>query len=63
MKTKAKQPEFIFPQRKTMKNQFEIRVTAVAFAICLVVALSVVEAHAQTNLVANGSFEAGPAGE
>jgi len=40
-----------------MKNDLVIRVSVLA------VALSAVTAHAQTNLVTNGSFEQGPAGE
>ena len=44
-----------------MKNDHDIRVAAVASAVGLVVGLSAVAVHAQTNLVANGSFEAGPA--
>src|SRR5271169_2763892 len=43
-----------------MKNKFHFTVFTAA---CLVIGLSAVETDAQTNLVANGSFEAGPAGE
>lgn len=46
-----------------MKNDLDIRVSTVACAIRLVLALSPVAAYAQTNLVANGSFEVGPAKE
>jgi len=42
-----------------MKNNLAIRVSTVA----LVVTLSAVTAHPQTNLVTNGSFEQGPAGQ
>jgi hypothetical protein len=45
-----------------MKNNFG-RVSAVASVIGLVVALSATTAYAETNLVANGSFEKGPSGE
>jgi hypothetical protein len=43
-----------------MKNKFHFTVFTAA---CLAIGLSAVETEAQTNLVANGSFEAGPAGE
>lgn len=41
----------------------DLRIAAVASTMGLVVALSPGAAKAQTNLVANGSFEQGPAGE
>ena len=44
------------------EDQFGVRLTGVAFGVGLVVAVSLVEARAQTNLVASGSFEARPAG-
>ena len=54
----------MFPLRmKTMKANRDISLSKVASAVGLVVALSSSAANAQTNLVANGSFEQGPAGE
>ena len=47
--------------QNAMQNDHDVRVAAVASAVGLVVGLSAVAVHAQTNLVANGSFEAGPA--
>jgi hypothetical protein len=46
-----------------MKNQTNVHVTVVASAIGLVLTAAGVAAQAQTNLVANGSFELGPANE
>ena len=46
-----------------MKSDIDVRASTMASALGLVIALSADPAHAQTNLVANGSFEMGPAGE
>jgi hypothetical protein len=46
-----------------MKNDLVIRVSIVATAIGFIITLSAIAVHAQTNLVANPSFEQGPAGE
>ncbi len=46
-----------------MKNDLVIRASAVASTVVLAVTLSAVTARAQANLVTNGSFEQGPAGE
>ena len=46
-----------------MKSDIDVRASAMASALGLVIALSAVPAQAQTNLVANGGFEMGPAGE
>ncbi len=45
-----------------MKNKFAMVMAALAFVMVLVFGLSALPVIAQTNLVANGSFEAGPAG-
>src|SRR5271166_3296501 len=45
-----------------MKNRFLIVMAARTFVFGLVFGLPVFPVHAQTNLVANGSFEAGPTG-
>src|SRR5271166_5385666 len=45
-----------------MKNRFLIVMAARTFVFGLVFGLPVLPVHAQTNLVANGSFEAGPTG-
>ena len=58
-----KRPKSVLDERETMKNDLDVRVSAVASTIGLVVALSAVPALAQTNLVPNGSFEMGPASE
>ena len=47
----------------TVNTNFAVAMAAVAYAIGLGLELSPAMARAQTNLVANGSFEAGPAGE
>jgi len=46
-----------------MKNFIHIGMTTATCAIGAALALSTATARAQTNLVANGSFESGPAGE
>ena len=46
----------------TMKNIICFRVPVMACAISASLALSAIKSNAQSNLVANGSFEAGPAG-
>src|SRR5689334_6639514 len=46
-----------------MKNDLDVRLSAVVSTLGLVVALSAVPAHTQTNLVVNGGFEMGPASE
>src|SRR5215469_17829803 len=63
MKTTTKRPASLLHERTTMKNNLHIRISSAASVIGLVVGLSALTAHAQTNLVANGSFEQGPAGE
>src|SRR5271168_3481164 len=52
-------------ERPIMKNDFEFNfgICALTCAVGLTLGLSAAEARAQTNLIANGSFEAGPAGE
>jgi hypothetical protein len=54
-------PECILPGRKMAG--FAIRALAVASVVGLAVVFCAATAHAQTNLVANGSFEQGPAGQ
>ncbi len=46
-----------------MKNTFLMVMAARVFVVGLVVGLALWPVHAQPNLVANGSFEAGPTGE
>jgi hypothetical protein len=46
-----------------MKNKFPVITAFWTFAFALVFCLSAFSAHAQANLVANGSFEQGPVGE
>jgi hypothetical protein len=55
-------PGSVTRKETTMKNDLGIRVATVTSVVGLVVSLSAVGVHAETNLVANGSFEAGPAG-
>jgi hypothetical protein len=46
-----------------MKNIIQIRITAATWAAVAAVGMWAAAAYAQTNLVTNGSFEVGPAGE
>jgi hypothetical protein len=50
----------ILQERKAMKYKFELKVTVV---VGLLVSVAAGRAPAQTNLVSNGDFEKGPAGE
>jgi hypothetical protein len=59
MKTEAKS-RIVLHEGGTMENGLK---STLAFAIWLVVALAASPACAETNLVANGSFEMGPAGK
>src|SRR5215471_7091050 len=46
-----------------MKNYFAVEMASMAYVVGLIFYLSPAGTRAQTNLVANGSFEAGPAGQ
>ncbi len=50
-------------EKTDMRSDLDIIVPAMACAVGLILGISASAAYAQNNMVANGSFEAGPVGE
>ncbi len=63
MRPKRKTRKFVRTARRLTGKDLDIEISTLASVVGLVVALSAAGANAQTNLVANGGFEQGPAGE